>query len=68
MLTAKWLKDGSAFTPKELKALASQEQRFIQEDTLLETLSLLELDLDYLGVLKGRPLRSSLDSGYPPLR
>lgn len=57
LMTAKWFKDnGSVFTPDELKAQAERGSKgFVQEDTLLrDALSLLlELDLDYLGVLRG---------------
>ncbi len=60
LLTKKLLeKRGPALTPEELKELAEQGRKaFIQEDTLLrDALSLLlELSLDYLGVLKGETL------------
>ena len=60
MLPAKLFeKSGPALTQEGLKELAEQGRKaFIQEDTLLrDALSLLlELNLDYLGVLKGETL------------
>lgn len=60
LLTAEQLeKGGPPLTEEKLKELAAQgRQAFVQEDTLLrDALSLLlELNLDYLGVLKGETL------------